>query len=391
MIRRCARLAVGLAIRLLPPQLADWGRAMAAEVDRIDQDGAALGYALGCLGGALREAFVHPDPSSGLEKVSMPASSHSDPRRLAVLCAIGATGLGLAYLWAAGAPLRHLAMNGGGLALGLLLAAGIAGTRSPGPLARGGISLALGGVLLLTTLFGVSADGVTRWVSIGGLLVQPSLILVPVLALEFARRRDGLSTLAIATAALGLALQPDRAMAGALAAGIAALAMILPGRNVLIALAAALAGLTATLLRADPSPAVPFVDQIFYSSFAVHPLAGLAVVGGAALMLVPVIAGLVADPQNRATWAVFGAVWLAVIAAAALGNYPTPLVGYGGSAIVGYLLSLTALPRRDRTVTAGRNDGTAQGAQAGDDRRLCRAVQFNGAPSSSRIAAKSSV
>lgn len=391
MIRWSARLVARLAAMLLPPALADWGRAMAAEVDRIDQDRAALGYALGCLGGALREAFVHPDSSSRLERDPMPAPSRFDPRRLVVLCAIGATGLGLAHLWAAGAPLRHLAMNGGALALGLFLAAGIAGTRSPGPLARGVTGLALGGVLLFTALFGVSAGGVARWVSIGGLLLQPSLILVPVLALEFARRRDGLSTLAIAVAALALALQPDRAMAGALAAGIAALAIVRPERNVLIALVAALAGLTATLLRADPSPAVPFVDQIFYSSFAVHPLAGLAVVGGAALMLVPAIAGLVADPQNRATYAAFGAVWLAVIAAAALGNYPTPLVGYGGSAIVGYLLGLTALPRRDRIAAAGRDDGAAQGAQASDDRHLLRVLQSNGTPSSSRIAAKSSV
>ena len=38
----------------------------------------------------------------------------------------------------------------------------------------------------------------------------------------------------------------------------------------------------------------------------------------------------------------FGAVWVAMIVAAAAGNYPTPLVGFGGSAIVGYLLSIAA-------------------------------------------------
>jgi hypothetical protein len=395
MIRWGARLAVRLAAALLPSGLADWGDAMAAEVDGIDQDRAALRFALSCLAGALREAFIHPDPSPGLENTPMPVPGRLDPRRLAVLCAIGAVGLGLAYLWAAGASPRHLAMNGGALALGLLSVAGLAATRSPGPLARSGISLALGGVLLLTALFGVSAGGVARWVSVGGLLIQPSLILLPILTLEFARRRDGLSTLAVAATALALALQPDRAMAGALAAGIAALAVVRPERNVLIALAAALAGLIVTLLRADPSPAMPFVDQIFWSSFEVHPLAGLAVLGGAALMLVPAITGLVGDPQNRAACAVFGAVWLAAIAAAALGNYPTPLVGYGGSAILGYLLSLTGLPAGGRTAATGRDDPAGQRKQAGGERhlrtRLPRTTQFSGAPSSSRIAAKSSV
>lgn len=395
MIRPGARLIVRLAALLLPSRLADWGRAMAAEVDGIGDDRAALRFALGCLGGTLHQALVDPATSSRSENIPIPASSRLDPRRLAILCAIGATGLGLAYLWAAGAPPRHLAMNGGALALGLLLATGLAATRSPGPIARSGISLALGAALLLTALFGVSADGVARWVSVGGLALQPGLILVPILVLDFARGRDGLATLAIVIAALALALQPDRAMAGALAAGIAALAIVRPERTVLVALAAALAGLAATLLRADPSPAMPFVDQIFYSSFDVHPLAGLAVLGGAALMLVPAIAGLVADPKNRAFYAVFGAVWLAVIAAAALGNYPTPLVGYGGSAIVGYLLSLTGLPARDRTAATGRDDIAAQDAQADEERhlrtRLPRAAQFTGAPSSSRIAAKSIV
>ena len=47
--------------------------------------------------------------------------------------------------------------------------------------------------------------------------------------------------------------------------------------------------------------------------------------------------------------AVFGTVWLGVIVAAALGNYPTPLVGYGGSAILGYALSLSFMPGRVRS------------------------------------------
>jgi len=41
---------------------------------------------------------------------------------------------------------------------------------------------------------------------------------------------------------------------------------------------------------------------------------------------------------------VFGVAWLGMVVAAALGNYPTPLVGYGGSAILGYALSLSFLP-----------------------------------------------
>lgn len=41
--------------------------------------------------------------------------------------------------------------------------------------------------------------------------------------------------------------------------------------------------------------------------------------------------------------------------AAALGNYPTPIVGYGGSAVIGYVFSLLALPK---LVMVGAGNGS---------------------------------
>jgi len=272
------------------------------------------------------------------------------PRRLAALCAIAATLLGIAWMAMAGAPPRYLVVNGAALLLGLIA---VALLSRVGDVGRGIVNLMLAILLLLTALIGASAEGVTRWVPVGGVMLQPSLILLPILALRFAGSRDALSTLALLTAALALALAPDRAMAGTLAAAMAVLALLRPERNVLIALAAAAAGFAATLLRADPSAAMPFVDQVFFSSFAVHPLAGLAVASGAALLLVPAVLGLAGDPEQRTAHALFGTIWLAVILAALLGNYPTPLVGYGGSAILGYLASLLGLPPRARTRASG--------------------------------------
>jgi len=293
------------------------------------------------------------------------------PRILAACCAVGATGLGLAYMAAAGAPASYLVMNSGALGLGLFLAAMLAFAGRPGELARGLIGLMLASALLLTALLGISADGVTRWISAGGILVQPSLILLPLLVLSVARSPGMLSTASVLTAALALALQPDRAMAGALATAMAALALVRRDRSALLALGGALAAVAATMARPDTSPAVPFVDQIFFSSFAVHPLAGIAVVAGAVLMLVPSIVGGIRDPGNRATYAVFGAVWTAIILAAALGNYPTPLVGYGGSAILGYLLGLLGLPPHSASATVGEYDGIAREVAPQPDRQLC--------------------
>jgi hypothetical protein len=348
---------------------------MAVELAEIERPGAALAFALGCLAGALRQTVSaqlrHPNRSPGGPSAMHQGSSPlRHPRRLAALCAIGATGLGLAYMTAAGAPLSYLAINAAALAIGLLAVGVLTEAGKLWKVHGGAVGAALACLILLTSLFGVSSDGATRWISVGGILLQPGLFLVPAVALGFARARDSASLLAVLIAALALALQPDRAMAGALAAGMAALALARPGRRVLVALGAALAGFAATLARAEASPAMPFVDQVFSSSFSVHPLAGLAVLAGAALMLVPAIAGYIRDSERRPSYAVFGAVWLAMILAAALGNYPTPLVGYSGSAILGYLISLLGLPPHPASRSIGRDGAAGQPEREGQQPHL---------------------
>ncbi|HST36992.1 MAG TPA: hypothetical protein VLK25_10245 [Allosphingosinicella sp.] len=347
---------------------------MAAELAVIERPGAALAFAFGCLAAALRQTMAFPRHSNrGTSVMHQGNNVLRHPRRLAALCAIGATGLGLAYMWAARAPSSYLAVNAAALAIGLLAAGVLTEAGRLWRAAPGAVGVALAGLILLTSLFGVSADGATRWISAGGILLQPALFVIPIVALGFARLRDAISLFAILIAALALALQPDRAMAGALAAGMAALALVRRDRVVLVALGGALAAFTATLARADASSVVPFVDQVFYSSFDAHPLAGFAVLAGAILMLVPAVAGYIYDSSHRAIYAVFGAVWLAVILAAALGNYPTPLVGYSGSAILGYLISLMGLPPRPATRSIGQ-DGATVRSESKDHQSFPRAV-----------------
>ena len=239
MIRRAAKLTARLACALLPVQTRAWGYAMIAETSAIALPLSALLFAFGCLGGALREALrfhllgpVENGMSApvGSEPSTMSSSINllDRPRRLAVLCAVAATGLGFAYMTGAGAPPRYLMMNGGALTLGLLILLSLTWMPRFDRVGSGLAGLALAAVLLLTGLLGVSADGATRWVSIGGLALQPSLFLLPSLALLFVRAHNGLALLAILIAALAVALQPDRAMAGALAAGMAALVLVRP-------------------------------------------------------------------------------------------------------------------------------------------------------------------
>lgn len=366
MSHRAALLVARLAARLLPRRLEGWGRAMVAEAGAIDGRLAALGFALGCLGCALRGRMgFHLPKGDGMMMVMLSGR----PRRLGMLCAGGAVGLGLAWMAAAGAPLRYLAVNVVALVLGVLA---VTVLGRVGDVRRGAVDLMLAALLVVTALAGVSADEVTRWVAVGGIMLQPSLILLPILVLRFASAHNLLSLLAILVAALALALQPDRAMGGALASAMTVLALLRPERNVLIALAGAAIGFAITLLRPDLSPAMPYVDQILFSAFAVHALAGLAVAAGAVLLLVPAVIGFLRDPGSRTAYAVFGATWLGVVAAALLGNYPTPLVGYGGSAILGYLVCLLGLPSRAEAESLPSEQADQDGKPR-DDARMLRA------------------
>jgi hypothetical protein len=193
--------------------------------------------------------------------------------------------------------------------------------------------------------------------------VQVSLVLLPLIVVAFARRPDAIGAAGIAAAAAALALQPDRAMAGTLALAMAVLAFARPGRVAAAAAIAAAAGFAVSLVRPDSLPAVPYVDRILFTAFEIHVLAGAAVLLGALLLLVPPVLGLSRDPAGRAAHLAFGATWLGCVLAAALGNYPTPVVGYGGSAILGYFLGLSFLPPGAEAAAAA----AAGGGGAEDD------------------------
>ena len=292
------------------------------------------------------------------------------PRLIGLVCGAAAVAMGMAYLQLAGAPPRYLLVNFAALVLGATawLALGRAGGER---LSRAGVAtLALSAPLLVTALFGVVVDGASRWVNIGPLGVQVSLIVLPVMILLYARRPDAIGTAGMVVAAAALAIQPDRAMAGVLLASLAALLVAAPGRLALLAAAAATLAFGWTLLVPDNLPASPFVDRVFHTAFDVHALAGTAVLVGAAALLVPAILGGLSGGAGRPAILAFGACWAAVLLAAVLDNYPTPLVGYGGSAVLGYLLSVALLPDAGRRTGAAGAGDSAVPVQPGSDQGI---------------------
>ena len=284
-------------------------------------------------------------------------------RYAVLLCGFVATALGLGYMAAGGAPITYLLMNAAAFVIGLTMVAIL--SQQSVRVSAGAICLGLAALLLASFLFGTTVEGATRWLRFGNIFVQPSLILLPVLTLTFAKARNWVGVIGVAMAALVLALQPDRAMSGALTAGLLTLAVMRPDSRTLAALAAAVAGFATAMSRPDTQGAMPFVDRILITSFDVHPVAGIAVLVGSLILLLPALLSLRDDQLERTIPAVFGAFWIALVAAAGLGNYPTPLVGYGGSAILGYLLCSVAF-RHGLAPVRISNDQAATQKRSGD-------------------------
>ncbi|MBY0392874.1 MAG: hypothetical protein K2Q27_06385 [Novosphingobium sp.] len=254
--------------------------------------------------------------------------------------------IGVVHLYVADASSSMILVNIVSLGVGLALLAGAAVWQGLHERGRAIVAIIIAGLLVLTNMFGVSSHGVVRWVAVGPLMVQSSLILLPGLLMMFARSATAAGTAALVVAAGAVAMQPDRAMAGAMFAGMAMLWLLHRNRDVALVLAASAFGLVITLVRADSLPPVRFTEGVFTQTWQVHPLLGIAVASGGALLLLPAAAFGTRRRDGVRQCAVFGVVWLAIILAAVIGNYPTPLVGYGGSAIVGYLLSACMLPPR---------------------------------------------
>lgn len=345
------RAALHIARRLqsaFPARLSSWARAMQSEIQEIEGDRQALTFALGCLWAGWRSAALEQLSfrTKGKGMTRRWTDALREPRTIGVASAVAATFLGIFYLVAAGAPVRYVVVNLAALLLGLVALGGVDKTALRDRRSSGRAVLLLGISLLATALFGASVDGASRWIWIGPLSVQVSFVVLPFMLVAFAGHRDQVGTAGIALAALALAIQPDRAMAGMLVLGLAALATARRDLFSVTALLAALAAFAVTLARPDHLPAVPFVDRILFTAFSVHPLAGAAILLGVCVLVLPAMAGGLQGPAHDGAYRVFGAIWIGSIAAAALGNYPTPVVGYGGSAILGYVLSLAVFPPR---------------------------------------------
>ncbi|WP_369062057.1 FtsW/RodA/SpoVE family cell cycle protein [Caulobacter sp. 73W] len=333
--------------RFLPPALHDWGEAMAHEAASIQSPLEAIGFALSCGIWVVREALVLAFLSLFTRVRSGPSEGPArrmdwEHRKVALACAIAASSLGLVHLAEVGAPRAHIILNLTSLIAGLIIVLPFRRIDLAATPFVSVAALATGLILLLTAAIGDEAFGARRWLSLGGVVIQPSLISLPFLAVAFARSRDRLTNIGVVCAAVAMALQPDHVMAGALVAGLAVGAVMKRDRSALLTFAIALACFVVTILRPSPISAAPFVTGVSSVAGSTSLLTAPGAWGCIALLL-PSILGL-SRRRGVAAYATFGMIWLALITMALVADYPLPVITYGGSAIVGYLWSILALP-----------------------------------------------
>lgn len=209
-------------------------------------------------------------------------------------------------------------------------------SRPVGWLVVVGVTL-LGGALLVP-----GVENVHRWLPLGPLNLHVGAVVLPPVLVMLGTRRWGYSVLGAVSVLAILLVQPDAAKAAAFAAGWCVPVAMARGRTAALALAAVglLAG--ATWLRPDPLDPVPHVEGIVGMAIDQSILWGAA--GVLSLVLVPLV--LLLSPQRRAG-AALAAYMTVTLAAAWIGHYPVPFMGYGVAPILGYYLGVVALRRTE--------------------------------------------
>jgi len=323
-----SRLLMRVTAQLLGDQRAAWACAMQAEMQAAGNEREALSFAWGCFRAAtglvLTETFV------GLSQVHQAGLW---------ACSIAVL-MGCAFMHSAGAPGHYAVMNLLSLAWALATFRLLPLRRlQADELLRARLSFALGAVLLVASL-GQASTGATAWLRVGPVHVNLLWLLLP--ALLVASDVRSLPTarpwalVGLLMACVALALQADALLAGWVSAVLSVRACT--SRSGAVALLAGAAGATALHFgHAWQVPqALPFVDRVLQGGFE----QGLSI--GLALLLLQMLPLWPALRHRQAR--LHGLVWGLLVVASLPGWLPSPLVGFGGSFIVGYLLSLALLP-----------------------------------------------
>lgn len=270
-------------------------------------------------------------------------------QRLPALLALAVPCLaGLVYLWGFDAPSHFVTVNAVALIVGGALAAFL---RSPeSAKLRRVLIVGLLALLFLPLIAGPEVNGIARWLPLGPFALHAGMLALPPLVVLAAREKPYAAPILLA-ALLAAFLQPDAATGFAIT--FAAVGLHDVTKDWKIGATAAV-GFIASLLMAmrGELPPQPFVERIIFDLIGQAPFAAatlmLALMAGFFLILFAVTAAKSA--RFALAGSLFGFAVMAMIS-----HYPTPLIGYGASPVLGFAMAigLAHHANRESSSTAG--------------------------------------
>ncbi|WP_428509790.1 hypothetical protein [Roseateles sp.] len=363
-----ARWLMRACLALMPKAQAPWAQAMAAELDEIRAAGAACSFAFGCLALALKlrllsnwqsaaasakrmtGAFVYRGLSGRLLKPMHTHMHEASVARIGAASACLAVLVGGVFMATTGAPKAWPWMNGLSLAFALASLALLPkqGLQTDQRL-RDRLCLLLGSLLLASCALEAREGLNGRWLQLGPVSVQLVWLLVPSLLLlsnrpagqaQASRHLGSGLGLLLAIAALWAQTEPMWLLLMGLMLLLRSARRSEPQAahqaNALLACLALLAaGLSSQHWQMPSSQA--FVDQVLLQAWSHSPQPLLTGLMLAALLL------LVLPGWRHRHAREHSLLWAGLLLMSLPGLLPTPLLGMGGSAILGYVLSLAAV------------------------------------------------
>lgn len=259
--------------------------------------------------------------------------------RVALFSIVALVSAGCMILVLLGASPRMLAVNVAALVCALIayLFFKFVAQKAPPPVLVGAVVVAL----LATATWGVSLEGVHRWVRVGPIAIHVGFILLP-LMIAAAPHLGRLAPLAILAAGGALWLQPDGGAAISLAAASIAAAAAARSQDSFLSAFVASAWAAVIWFKGDALAPVELVERVHEFAFARNPIFGVASLLLLAALPLPFLLLARAAPERRVQLLTQAGFWVGAVLASFIGNFPTPILGVGVAPIVGYAASWAA-------------------------------------------------